>query len=225
MATAADVLPPALTATAPPKPKALMMELSVAWREIVLPPPNLIVELSAAAIIELLIVLMAMEAPRLKDRELLALPTEPLPAILIDWISALDMALTSNAPPAVTSAPSIVAWMFVSILLMARAAPMETLGVLLSFKLAAIAKPPAREKILELSVAATLTFPSVAIVPAIAAMTSLVMKLTETVPPTPSVPAKPPDKVRLKISWDVDVCIEMPWAALTFVAVGVEESI
>ena len=109
MATAADVLPPAFTATAPPKPNALMMELSLAWREIVLPPPSLIVELSAAAIIELLIVLMAMEAPRLKDRELLALPTEPLPAILIDWISALDVALTSNAPPAVTSAPSIVA--------------------------------------------------------------------------------------------------------------------
>ena len=110
-------------------------------------------------------------------------------------------------------------------MLTAIAAPMEALAALSSFKLAATAKPPASEKIFELSVAVTLTSPSVAIVPAIAAMTSLVMTLTETVPPTPRVPAKPPDKVRLKISWDVDVCIEMPWAALTFVAVGVAESI
>ncbi len=134
-AIAAPVLPPPrLIETAPPRAKALMVELSTAEMLRVLLPPTLIVEpLAIAAVMELVMVLMATEAPAVNDIALSPLEREPLPAIDIDVIAAVELALILKAPNAVRSALSIVALVVLVMVFMATAAPIEALRAFSQF--------------------------------------------------------------------------------------------
>ena len=86
------------------------------------------------------------------------------------------LALTAKAPKVERFALLIKASVVLLILLMATAAPIEAFGPP-SESFAAIAKPPARDKILELSRAVTLTSPPAVIVPASPDLTLLVISL------------------------------------------------